>query len=175
MTHATEIHPFEQAGLGRAPFRLVGMEAKVYVSCPGAPAQPAGTCDYCGNGIKYCCQIESADGKQFVVGNECVRKTDRESLVNASEFEKALLKQKREIARERTRAKRLKDQERINAAYARYDFSPTLQAEFASRPHPFSSLAAEGKTYADYITYMRQNGGTSGNLLVARKIETASA
>jgi hypothetical protein len=67
-------HAFEKAGLGLAPFRYAGMEEKVYVAFPGAPAQPAGTCDYCGNGIKYCCHVKSADGKEFIVGTDCIEK-----------------------------------------------------------------------------------------------------
>jgi len=67
-------HAFERAGLGLAPFRYAGMEEKVYVAFPGAPAQPAGTCDYCGNGIKYCCHVKSADGKEFIVGTDCIEK-----------------------------------------------------------------------------------------------------
>lgn len=72
------IHTFEQAGLGKAPFRFVGMfEKRGPIPCPdgtmiGAPGQPMGTCDFCGNGIAQCCQIESADGKIFVVDRKSV-------------------------------------------------------------------------------------------------------
>ena len=77
MSTATEtMHPFEAAGLGLAPFSYVGMTEKVYSACPGH-SQPAGTCDYCGQGIKYCCEIRSADGRSFIVGCDCVRKLNR--------------------------------------------------------------------------------------------------
>lgn len=75
-TTATVAHPFERAGLGKAPFRYVGTEVKVYRACPDAPEQPGGRCDYCGNGIKYNCVIVGADGSRFMVGTDCVRKTD---------------------------------------------------------------------------------------------------
>lgn len=75
MTVATQ-HPFESAGLGLAPFAYVGMIEKTYSACPGH-SQPAGTCDYCGQGIKYCCEIRSADGRRFTVGCDCVRKVNR--------------------------------------------------------------------------------------------------
>ena len=71
------IHPFEQAGLGMAPFRFVGLTESVYVSAPGAPAQPGTSCDFCGIGIRYVCLIESQDRKQFKVGCDCVRKLER--------------------------------------------------------------------------------------------------
>jgi hypothetical protein len=68
------LHPFETAGLGLAPFSYAGMSEKTY-----APDnQPGGTCDFCGNGIRYCCHIRSADGKSFIVGTDCVRRLESE-------------------------------------------------------------------------------------------------
>lgn len=79
------IHRFEAAGLGKAPFRFLGAEERrgpikfldesgVMLEV-GAPGQPMGTCDYCGQGIAICCKIRSADGREFIVGTDCVRKT----------------------------------------------------------------------------------------------------
>lgn len=70
------MHPFEANGLGQAPFVYVGCFEKMYSAGPGH-SQPAGTCDFCGRGIRYCYQIHSHDGKNFVVGSECVRKLGR--------------------------------------------------------------------------------------------------
>lgn len=109
----TTIHPFESAGLGLAPFRFVGLSEKVYVACPGATAKPAGTCDYCSTGIKYCCHIRSHDGKSFIVGTDCVRKIGREDnrLLTAVEREVAKLEKakrdaKRQAKWEKVRAER---------------------------------------------------------------------
>lgn len=68
-------HVFERAGLGVAPFTFVGCEHKTYQACPGAPIQPGGACAYCGTGIVVHCIIRDANGREFAVGNECVRKT----------------------------------------------------------------------------------------------------
>ena len=76
-----QLHPFEDAGLGVAPFRFVGVENRVGpISLGngvtvGAPGQPMGVCDYCSQGIKECCIIQDSTGKTFVVGNVCVGKT----------------------------------------------------------------------------------------------------
>lgn len=70
------VHPFERAGLGVAPFRCTGVFEKTYQACQGAPVQSAGMCDFCGTCIRYCYQIQSADGRTFVVGCDCVAKTD---------------------------------------------------------------------------------------------------
>ena len=65
-----KIHKFELAGLGRHPFEFVG-----YFESRTKQNQPAGTCQYCGNGIAICCRVRSADGKEFIVGSDCVLKT----------------------------------------------------------------------------------------------------
>ena len=62
---ASDIHPFERAGLGKPPYRFTGTEEKVYQACHDAPQQPGGTCNYCGTGIRFCFWVESADKKKF--------------------------------------------------------------------------------------------------------------
>jgi hypothetical protein len=68
------LHPFEIRGLGKAPFVYIGLEVRTTDL-----GQPSGCCDYCSNGIKYCCLIRSNDGKVFVVGTDCVNKLDHNS------------------------------------------------------------------------------------------------
>lgn len=108
-TEPNTIHPFEVAGLGRAPFRLVGFERKVgpiKLACGtevGSPGQPMGTCDFCGTGIADCYQIRSADLKTFVVGCDCVMKLEREDNRLVSEVKRkklALDRAKREAKRQ---------------------------------------------------------------------------
>lgn len=85
------IHKFERAGLGKAPFRFVGLyedrgPRKTYlpggiVVEVGAEGQPMGVCKYCGTGIAICCKVRSADGKEFVVGSDCIEKVGDKGLV----------------------------------------------------------------------------------------------
>lgn len=67
-------HVFERAGFGKAPFRLVAVREETYQSHHSAPVQPAGTCDYCQNGILIVCIIRSSDGHYAGVGSDCIRK-----------------------------------------------------------------------------------------------------
>lgn len=99
------IHPFEAAGLGKAPFNMVGFSEKVYSACPGAPEQAAGSCDYCGTGIKYQCHIRSSDGRDFVVGTDCVMKLDRADnrLISQANKQIALAKQAKKNAERQAR------------------------------------------------------------------------
>lgn len=77
------VHVFERAGLGRAPFKVVGSFELKWQAHPGAPIQPGGSCDYCGQGIMYAAAIRSADGKQFKVGCDCVARTGDAGLLKA--------------------------------------------------------------------------------------------
>jgi hypothetical protein len=79
-------HPFETAGLGKAPFRFAGMaqQDRVYGQIVSArmangleiTTKPGGTCAYCGQAILRICRVKSADGREFGVGVDCARKVD---------------------------------------------------------------------------------------------------
>lgn len=99
------MHPFEHTGLGKSPFKCVGVRKNVYQACPGAPVQPAGTCSHCGTGIMYEYTIVGSDGSRFVVGSDCVMKTGGESEVEGFRNERLKLERaKRNEKREQQRA-----------------------------------------------------------------------
>lgn len=60
----TGVHPFQARGLGAAPFACTGFE------------QGEGDCAYCGKMLKNLFHIKSADSRTFVVGSDCVAKTN---------------------------------------------------------------------------------------------------
>lgn len=126
------IHPFEIANLGLAPFNLQDIVQKVTEH-----GQPAGTCDYCGNGIKNCCVIKSHDNKVFIVGIDCVKKLNRTDNKLATEVQRKVAK----IARDKRDAKRAAE---WKAACERRDAA--LQAE---------RVANGGKTLAEIATEKR--------------------
>lgn len=74
-------HAFEVAGLGVAPFICVGSTEMVHDNGDGT-TKAGGSCDFCGTGIRTACIIKSADGRQFKVGTDCVKKTGDEGLIN---------------------------------------------------------------------------------------------
>ena len=160
-----KVHVFEAAGLGKAPFRFVGMEHKVGpvnlgggLTC-GAPGQPMGTCDFCGNGIAFCYYIRSSDGREFIVGSECVRKTGDAGL-------------KRKVAK-------LETQRRNEAADARIERAREtledkgVQAKLAGKPHPNPHRAGKGDSLLDYVEWLIVHGGRTGQTKAARYIEGA--
>lgn len=123
-TTAAAIHPFEAAGLGKAPFRFLGLtENAIKV---GDHIQPGGTCDFCGTGIKYECRIGSADGRRFVVGTDCVMKLDRADNRLMGEVERAVKAREKAERKARADVRREVERESIAARVARR--APILDA-----------------------------------------------
>ena len=144
------IHPFERSGLGKAPFRYLGIlhqeinygEA-VIGSVGGIPitTHAGGTCDHCGHAIIDMFRVQSVDGKIFKVGCDCINKVDTKlAAVIKSDAKKA--KEAREDAR-------------IAAAKAALPIAYAL----TSQPHPTAWRAQQGDTMGDYCKWMFQNAG----------------
>lgn len=154
------IHKFEAAGLGKAPFRFVGMTEHVGPIAlkdgtqVGAPGQPMGTCQFCGQGIRYCCEILAADGRTFVVGTDCVEKTGDGGLKIITDRLKA---DRAKAARQSREAARI-------AAHRHLLDDPALLAVMGSHPHPAAWAAAKGQTRRDWATWMWAHAGTAGRL-----------
>ena len=169
MEQAKCIHPFEAAGLGRAPFRFVGLDYRVgpikiaesggCETLVGSPGQPMGCCKYCGQGIAEICIIEDADRKTFEVGNVCVGKVD-------ARLGPIVDRQVKKAARLRREERAMK---RIDAAAEA--LTPEVEAILAQRPHPYTSMAREGHTLFGYVSYLFANGGTTGRTRAARIVE----
>lgn len=126
------LHVFERAGLGRAPFRCVGMAEKTYQAHCDAPVQAAGSCDYCGNGIRYVYQIKSRDGRVFGVGSDCVARTEDAGLIRSYKTLPAV--------REANRAKARAKDERVKAEWAELIDAPATVAKL-------SALFVEGRPW----------------------------
>ena len=103
-TTETKIHRFEAAGLGKAPFRCVGVEhrvgpIKIGEFWVGSPGQPMGSCNFCGQSIADCFVIRSADAREFIVGCDCVEKTGDIGLKRTLDGEKKKLDREKRRAR----------------------------------------------------------------------------
>ena len=170
------VHPFERAGLGRAPFRFVGVEYKVGPirmldadgnptnTMVGSPGQPMGTCDFCGQALVECCSVRSADGKTFTVGNVCIDKTRDKRI--ADPMKVALRKARLAKKHERDAARIARNLETI----ARDD----VRAALAAMPSPHASRAERGETALDWTEWFLANAGTSGRIKACRVIEKAA-
>lgn len=156
-----DIHVFEKAGLGKAPFKVVGFTVEKYQACQGAPIQVGGSCDYCGTGIMNTYHIQSADGNTFKVGCECVNKTG----------DKGMIKRVQKMERDRKRKDRhAREAKRVNRMFGLLSMD-TVRDDLASRPHPMDFRADQGDTELDWAEWLARNSGTSGRIRVARKLE----
>lgn len=125
---AKDIHVFEKSGCGIAPFKLIGMwqmpSKSLQEANPDAynnairtaPIKGIGCCAHCWTGIIYHYIIQDVNGKQFVVGSECVNKTGDSGLISRiKEMKKEVAKVKREAKIDAKLAQRKADlQERKN-------------------------------------------------------------
>lgn len=102
-------HPWEKAGLGRAPFRFVMMTK--------APGKGDG-CHYCGTGIVYLFHCVSSDGRKFHVGCDCIARCHlpAETIVVAAK--RALKEHKSAARREGVTARRKAEREERQARWA---------------------------------------------------------
>lgn len=114
------VHCFEKSGLGRAPFRCVGLAS---IPSPSLAEQNVtaynnalrdlpqgigcGSCAYCGTAIMHNFIIESSDEHRFVVGCDCVAKTGDLGLVKQVRTERLrVVREKREAGRRLARSER---------------------------------------------------------------------
>lgn len=166
-----QVHKFEAAGLGKAPFRVLGVcekrgpikvgERDGVEVWSGSPGQPMGSCDFCGTGIAECWEIGSADGRRFIVGCECVRKTGDAGL-------------KRGMAPHLRALRHAREQERIDAFRARVASDTVLRDKLAALPHPrgFTDRATgRPLTRLDEVEWMLANAGAAGSLRTIRSVE----
>jgi hypothetical protein len=173
---AETVHKFERAGLGKAPFRFVGVtDADSYgsssvsgMSVVGTiggcevSTRIGGTCDYCGKAITDIYRIESSDGKRFNVGCDCADKCgDRGIIVSVGA---AANKIRTERAHARADAK-------IAAAVA---LLPVAAEALRTMPHPSAWAAKKGLTRLDWATWMLQNAGRAGKVSAATVIGRAA-
>jgi hypothetical protein len=92
------IHCFEKSGLGLAPFQ--------YLGCVDLGRSKA-ACQYCGTGIRYQFFLQSADGKKFYVGSDCIYKSGDAGLINIAKKERSrLAKEKRDARKAQSRQER---------------------------------------------------------------------
>ncbi len=157
------VHPWEAAGLGKAPFVVVGYREEVYQACQGAPIQPGTSCDYCGQGIRYVVDIQAACGACFKVGCDCAEKTHKKGTPVYTKAKRYRLDMQAKRRKERAKVRIQAAQEALETAEIRKALSES--------PHPNKRRADKGDTLLDWSLWMMRHAGTKGRLDVARCVE----
>lgn len=162
------LHPFEAAGLGKAPYRLLRVEVKVHTAggtMAGRVEQPAGTCDFCLNGIKNVYVLKAACGARFGVGCDCVERISERTSGDA-----ALAYQVKAAKAKAAKAARLANAKRDAQTVADMLADEATRARIANHPHPTAFMARSGHTLADWAEWMLDNAGASGVTKVRRAL-----
>ena len=172
MTIATDthMHKFEQAKLGKAPYKYLGVTENVFVACAGVAGKAGGTCDFCSNGIRWEVNFESADGHVFKVGTDCAEKAGDAGM------KPILTRAKREINRVTADRRKEREQVRIDAALIAMNEDEGLIAWAVCQPHPrgFKDFKTGVQlTLMDDWRWMAQNAGHTGKFKLAKMIEKA--
>lgn len=166
-TTMTGVHPFQQSGLGTAPFFYVGMN-EIVLRHPDGSTQAAGTCDHCGACIRYAFSIRSTDGKISKVGSDCICKLNRDDNRFIDKVEAEVRKLKRAASQAANKKRKEQGYARTQAMYARITSDESVRETLASHPHP---RAFEGLTLLDWATWMMKNAGLRGMLEVCRVVD----
>ena len=146
------IHKFEAAGLGKAPYRFVGMSQKIF-KAPGI-TKPGGCCDYCSTAIANCFHLVSSDGKEFVVGSECIKKVGDAGLMQA-------------VKQAESKKRHARDAAKYVEIKAKLEIIVTNNLNaLANKPHP----SAQGLTLLDYAQFMLTNAGQAGTMKLYRML-----
>lgn len=172
----TSIHPFQNSGLGQAPFRYIGFNVKEgpisweqdgVTFSSGSPGQPMGTCDHCGTPIKDCFEVQSADGKRSIVGSSCISKLHRADNINGQDrADVVLMHSVKQAANKIKRERKLvKDTARIEAAKDLFNANRAI----------FEAIDASNnghqQTKAGQIDWYFENAGITGQVQMSRYIE----
>jgi len=160
MTEAPKVHVFERAGLGKAPYKYLGCEQRIFQACPGAPIQPGASCQFCGHDIREVHMLLSSDGKRFHVGCDCIYKAGDRGL-------------KSEVDRVKSRQRAEKRNAKAVAVYQQLRAwldDPRVQETLSAQPHPLDWAREQGKTRLDWATWMVTNAGAAGRNDVRKTI-----
>ena len=147
-----QVHPFQNAGLGKAPFHCTHV------------VDSWSACQFCGTAIRYQYWIKGSDGSHFFVGSDCVAKTGGADYVdNFKNVKSAHLKAKRDAQR----------QARYEARKAKWAAElETRKAAFtAENPGLYEKMQALGENsrfFADLVWSVNRYGS-----LTQRQLEAA--
>lgn len=134
----SDLHPFQKRGLGFAPFRFVRL------------AREPGGCAYCGTPLAWSCHVADVDGREFVVGTDCVQKT----CGGGALYDEAMreLKRQQKVARAAAKQAKLVDLgRRREAAQNALAADPKLLADVPYIPAYTNKVCGSMRSQVEYL------------------------
>lgn len=160
-------HPLERAGLGKPPYRLLGVTQEKFQAHPDAPVQVGASCDFCGQGIIDTYWCISADGKRFKLGSDCIAKVYKKKDQRGDPLYQAVLKSKAD----KRHVREDKKIERAKQLFA----DPAIQDALRQMPHPHKWFASQGKTRYDWVEFALSGNFTTIKLQALHWLEKVAA
>jgi hypothetical protein len=168
------LHPWERAGLGKAPFRFIGYSHRVgpiriaqadgTTLEIGAPGQPMGSCAYCGQGIAECFECASFDGRRFIVGCDCIARVEGDERAPLRSMADAAVRKARNArAKTRRAAKSTTEQGELDALLG----DDANRARLAALPGP------KFGTLLEHAEFMAQRAGAAGRGRALKAVKVA--
>jgi hypothetical protein len=151
-TKSNTVHIFQAAGLGVGPFKLH------HVSGEG------GKCQYCATPILWRFYLNGIDGSTFFVGSDCVMKTGDAGLMKIVDAE---------VKRRMAEARKVREDAKLASVKESMKDANVL-AKLATLPHPNGYYARNGKTLADYASWIVKYGGKTAMLNLGKTIAKAT-
>ena len=123
-----------------------------------------GTCDHCLRGISNCYNIESADGKRFVVGCDCVEKLyDRDTKTPLTD---SIFRQIDKARKQAAKEARWARQDEIMAKG--YEFLDLNRA--ALEGMPMLTMYQEKRSAWDHYQWYKSNAGVTGKIKMIKTL-----
>jgi len=145
-----EVHMFEASGLGKAPYKFTYYD------------DLKGTCQYCGHNLHYRFWLNSADGKTFHVGSDCVLRSGDEGLIKIADAIKAKIAKERALERFKEQVAEVKNLMK--------EHSGLLSAQ----PHPYYGLTEKHSLYTSFENSLYWSGKSNIPKLLKRLKEVIS-
>lgn len=156
MNATPKIHKFEEAGLGKYPYKFIGVQSQSDRAQMNREREANGqiyttnhctSCDYCSTAIHDAFYLESADGKRFKVGCDCILKYGDSGLRKLIEpAKKEHDRKKRRAAADKREAAALPIAKQAMESMGEGSWGDWLRA----KPHPYEYYAKRGSTLWDY-------------------------
>jgi hypothetical protein len=151
-----DTHVFEKAGLGKAPYTFIKLATDADRAGEQREREANGqtfttnyctSCDYCSTAIHNTYWLRSADGNEFKVGCDCIRKAGDRGLIK-------IVAAHESGARKRKAVQKKASAKQQRAFLVGRFFDGDFDSFLAGKPHPYGW---ENKTAFDYVQYCAQN------------------
>jgi hypothetical protein len=128
-----------------------------------------GTCAYCWQGIAECHHIRSADGREFTVGCDCVKKVEHPGSPVYTKAERA----RRDLRNAKARKRAAERAKAVRAELTELLADELVRAKLEAIPHPNKWRAEKGETKLNEAEWYLGHAGAQGRARMLKQVKAA--